>query len=929
LRARLEASRQVISSIPRPVALAAAAILVVPAALGLLASSYLFGVQARLGVTLLDPDDPVTALWWSDSDDQHLVVGTQSGAMMTVSVDGTVRDTTRLGAAVVDIEPASDGSPLPVTLAADQVAAIPSGALARAAGYGPQTCRNRYVWREATADDLVCVFPEVRAQALADRAAAEAQGGTAVGCAEGLVPRRANDNDRACSTPDVAARTAEENRLDESRKLFPAAARVGTRRVALTLAGGSAVEGERGLIVVSGTSIIAGERTTTAATSDSLIKQSVDIPQPVDVIRLAQWSLADGAPVRTSEVGALEDVRVLAAQPATSQVYAGDGTGTIYAVDASAQMSGTNPEQYLRRLGSHGAPITELAVAAAPAEGLPSLASAAEDGSVEVWWPDLPAASRALVPPATSRSIMSHGTEWLLAAQVASSPVQLPVRTASGREAVVLASDGWVALLAAPSIDIASFVPQVGSLEPPFAVAPDGRLSIGYDPANGAFNIYQGALSRLERSRPGDASLPMAINPRRDEVALVDTDGVLSILGLSDGRELRLPLPTGARYLAYDPTGTQLAVGLDDTTVALVRPSDATLLEIVGPLPGIGGDAGYNVLARDVRYSPNGRQLVMLDPNNVAVARYGIRTRGMSDWHQFGPVEQLFDSRISEDGGRLVARRGTDELVIYDTQSGATLGLIASPGYGAWAMSPDASIVALVRADGGIDVYAEEGSPAAMAAPPRPAGGGLRLSADGSTLLIRDRDGQLHTWGISGPEEALPLLSNLAPDLIAVGAEIAPDGSSVVVADASGGVYLIELPGLRRIGLAGHGSIVHRMRLSADGKLLASASLDGIVQVTDLERARQIAAVPFVTMPIGRRPERLQPRMLAEAPVAIDPAVQEFLDTSGYGPVPVDGVLGIATRAAVARWQAANAWPQTGVPNEALLNQATPRPSAR
>ena len=173
------------------------------------------------------------------------------------------------------------------------------------------------------------MFPEVRAQALSDRAAAEAQGGTAVGCADGLVPRRANPSDIACSTPEVAARTAKENRLDESRKLLPAAARVGTRRVALTLAGGSPVEGERGLIVVSGTSIIAGERATTAATGDSLTKQSVDIPQPFGVIRLAQWSLADGAPVPASEVGTLEDVRVLAAQPGTSQVYAGDGLRTV------------------------------------------------------------------------------------------------------------------------------------------------------------------------------------------------------------------------------------------------------------------------------------------------------------------------------------------------------------------------------------------------------------------------------------------------------------------------------------------------------------------------------------------------------------------------------------------------------------------------
>jgi len=37
---------------------------------------------------------------------------------------------------------------------------------------GPDTCRNGYVWREATPEDHVCVLPAVRTQARADNAAA-------------------------------------------------------------------------------------------------------------------------------------------------------------------------------------------------------------------------------------------------------------------------------------------------------------------------------------------------------------------------------------------------------------------------------------------------------------------------------------------------------------------------------------------------------------------------------------------------------------------------------------------------------------------------------------------------------------------------------------------------------------------------------------
>lgn len=38
--------------------------------------------------------------------------------------------------------------------------------------YGPNTCKQGYVWREAYANDVVCVVPGSRQQAAADNAAA-------------------------------------------------------------------------------------------------------------------------------------------------------------------------------------------------------------------------------------------------------------------------------------------------------------------------------------------------------------------------------------------------------------------------------------------------------------------------------------------------------------------------------------------------------------------------------------------------------------------------------------------------------------------------------------------------------------------------------------------------------------------------------------
>ncbi|OEO33124.1 hypothetical protein VW23_008150 [Devosia insulae DS-56] len=924
--ARFQASQQAVAAIPRPVALAAAAILIVPAALGFFAASYVGAVQQRVEITLTGPDggaDLVTALRWSDSPDQVLVIGTQSGAQFTLDPQGTLNTRARLGVPIADIEAAADGSTLLVTLEPEQLTTTPGGSLGQASGFGNETCRSGYVWREATVDDLICVLPEVRDQALADRAEAEAGRNVAAGCAEGLVPRNANPNDTACTTPEIAADVIEENQRHESRKLLSGAAFAGTRRVELTVGGGTVV-GERGLFAISGTSIIAGERVTTVPESESSTKQAVEIAQPTDTIRLAQWTLADGMPARASEVGTLEDVRVLARQPGTDMVYAGDGSGPLYEINASVQMSGTNPASYLRQLGTQGSPITAISVASAPALDMPSLVTAAENGAIEAWWPEKPAPSRALEPPALSRPVMSRGSTWALQEQLTLLVLTVQLETENHGDALLFSSETSLSMLAAPSIEFASLPAGAERLMPPFAATPDGRWSAGYDPETRAVITYEGIIRAPLRSIPvADTPRDIALSPTGDRIAIVRADGSAAIAGLRDDAELALSLPAEARSVAFNPSGTQLAVGLRGISAAIYRADSGVLLATTQTPADPGGDDGAVTLDTQARYSPNGRQLVLLDLGRM-VSTYGIRLRQVSTMRNIAVSEQLSEGKLTANGQRVVARRGADELVVYDTTTRTELGSIVSPGFTTWAASPDASIIAVTSAGGGIDIYVEQPDNTVVVPPPRLAKDGLKLSADGSTLLVRDIDGKLHVWSLHDQAEALPLATNLAPDLTAIAAELAPDGSFVVVADSAGGIYLIDLPGLHRIGIAGHGSLVQRMLLSADGRLLASASLDGVVQITDLPRARQIGAVPLVTTPIGRRPDRLQPTLLADQPGSIDPGVQQFLEDAGYGPVPIDGVLGLATRAAIARRQIERGRPPTGLPDPTLLNEAAP-----
>jgi hypothetical protein len=113
--------------------------------------------------------------------------------------------------------------PLSSAMAALAVA-VPTPALADPLPYGPDTCIQGYVWREARVGDTVCVTPAVRertAQENANPAQYRDPNGGAYGpntCLQGYVWREAFDGDTVCVTPDIRAQTLADNAAAASRK---------------------------------------------------------------------------------------------------------------------------------------------------------------------------------------------------------------------------------------------------------------------------------------------------------------------------------------------------------------------------------------------------------------------------------------------------------------------------------------------------------------------------------------------------------------------------------------------------------------------------------------------------------------------------------------------------------------------------------------
>jgi hypothetical protein len=108
------------------------------------------------------------------------------------------------------------------TLTALTVIAGP--APAHAQPYGPDTCVQGFVWREAAPGDTVCVTPPVRTATAQQNAAAGQNvepGGGAYGpntCKQGFVWREAYGGDVVCVTPDVRTQAANDNAAAASRK---------------------------------------------------------------------------------------------------------------------------------------------------------------------------------------------------------------------------------------------------------------------------------------------------------------------------------------------------------------------------------------------------------------------------------------------------------------------------------------------------------------------------------------------------------------------------------------------------------------------------------------------------------------------------------------------------------------------------------------
>ncbi|GAA3801381.1 hypothetical protein GCM10022226_21360 [Sphaerisporangium flaviroseum] len=113
---------------------------------------------------------------------------------------------------------------LAVAAVAGLTVTIPATSASAATGdFGPDTCREGYVWREARPADHVCVTPGVRTQTRSDNAAAAGRWTSgafgAHTCVTGYVWREAFSGDDVCVVPGVRSQAKADNAQAANRKV--------------------------------------------------------------------------------------------------------------------------------------------------------------------------------------------------------------------------------------------------------------------------------------------------------------------------------------------------------------------------------------------------------------------------------------------------------------------------------------------------------------------------------------------------------------------------------------------------------------------------------------------------------------------------------------------------------------------------------------
>ena len=323
----------------------------------------------------------------------------------------------------------------------------------------------------------------------------------------------------------------------------------------------------------------------------------------------------------------------------------------------------------------------------------------------------------------------------------------------------------------------------------------------------------------------GVAAQSGVASPDRGLFAMRETDVAMQVWDLMLRKRVggSLSVPSTVRWAVFSPDSRNIAVASSDGTVRVWAVEHSE--ELTAPMK-LGGD-----ITR-VEFSPDGQTLAIAWGGSITLwnPHSGVKLKEFKA-HD-GQVLQI---EFSPDGRRFVSMAYDQALKIWDVASGQTLGqpIEAERPFGYFHFSPDGKKLA-TRAQNGVARLWDALTGRPLSEPFEHEGPltDLRFSSNGQYLLTASQDGAAKVWEAQAtPPEAFTVKTTDVYPCACFDRE----GRRVFCATASR-VEMYDTVTKQHVGKPmTHSAQVYRMKLSPDGKKLATAGWDNMGRVWDAQ----------------------------------------------------------------------------------------------